>query len=201
MTQRRKSKYAPKETSFKLLVTCSGFQAPTCNDAFVFDQDKRMTTQNPEPKAQNSISGEAPLPPLDPRLLAAMYGMQEEDEIKEIARLVGMDSLSDRDRLILETARSLREDFLHQNAFHEIDTYCSINKQYKIIKSILEFGDKASKQKKIDTEKIIGFSCVADIAHLKYKPEKEFDLAFEKVIKKMSSEFDSYTKKNEVSSE
>ena len=56
--------------------------------------------------------------------------LQEEAELEEIVKLVGMDALSPADRLKLEAARSIREDFLHQNAFHEIDTYTSLEKQY-----------------------------------------------------------------------
>lgn len=67
----------------------------------------------------------------------AMRILEEESELLEIARLVGIESLSDNGRLTLETAKSIREDFLHQNAFHEIDTYTSLKKQYLMLKLIL----------------------------------------------------------------
>ena len=65
--------------------------------------------------------------------------LQEEAELDEIVRLVGIDSLSYRDRMTMETAKVIREDYLHQNAFHETDTYTSLIKQYKILKLIYEF--------------------------------------------------------------
>jgi V/A-type H+-transporting ATPase subunit A len=68
----------------------------------------------------------------------AMRLLQIESDLKEVARLVGEDSLSPSDRLILLTTRSIREDFLHQNAFHEVDTYSSLQKQYKMLRNILE---------------------------------------------------------------
>ena len=69
----------------------------------------------------------------------AMSILQEEAELDEIVRLVGADSLSYKDRLTMETAKSIREDFLHQNAFHEIDTFTSLAKQYKMLKLIYDF--------------------------------------------------------------
>jgi len=73
----------------------------------------------------------------------AMRILEEESELLEIARLVGIESLSDQERLTLETAKSIREDFLHQNAFHEIDTYTSLKKQYLMLKAILELHKKS----------------------------------------------------------
>lgn len=69
----------------------------------------------------------------------AMRILQEEADLEEIVRLVGVDALSEKERLILETAKSLREDFLHQNSFHEIDTYASLEKQFKMMKLIMYF--------------------------------------------------------------
>lgn len=74
--------------------------------------------------------------------LEAMKILQTESELQEIVRLVGTESLSIRDRFTMETARSLREDFLHQNAFHEIDTYSSSNKMYRMLKLILCFHNE-----------------------------------------------------------
>jgi len=73
----------------------------------------------------------------------AMSILQQEEELSEIVRLVGLDALSPRQRMILETAKSLREDFLYQSAFHEIDTYCSQRKQDGILRVILAFHKKA----------------------------------------------------------
>lgn len=69
----------------------------------------------------------------------AMRILQEESQLDEIVRLVGMDALSSGDRLTMEVAKSLREDYLHQNAFHEIDTYSSMNKQYKMLKLMIDY--------------------------------------------------------------
>ncbi|HAI20339.1 MAG TPA: V-type ATP synthase subunit A [Clostridiales bacterium UBA8153] len=74
----------------------------------------------------------------------AMALLQHEAELQEIVRLVGLDALSPRQRMTLETAKSLREDFLYQSAFHEVDTYCSMPKQYRILKLILAFHQAAS---------------------------------------------------------
>ena len=71
--------------------------------------------------------------------------LQEEAELEEIVQLVGMDALSARDRLTLETARSIREDYLHQNAFDDVDTYTSLEKQYRDAdRLILDFYDRGA---------------------------------------------------------
>ena len=72
----------------------------------------------------------------------AMSILQEEEELNEIVRLVGVDALGWKDRLTLEVARSLREDYLHQNAFDDIDTYTSLAKQYRMLRLILSFREK-----------------------------------------------------------
>jgi V/A-type H+-transporting ATPase subunit A len=74
----------------------------------------------------------------------AMALLQQEAELQEIVRLVGLDALSERQRMVLETSKSLREDFLYQSAFHEVDTYCSLKKQYRIMKLILMFDELAN---------------------------------------------------------
>ncbi len=75
----------------------------------------------------------------------AMRLLQEEDELKEIVRLIGLDALSPKERLIMEATRSIREDFLHQNAFHEIDTYASLQKQAKMLSAVLKYYREAQK--------------------------------------------------------
>lgn len=107
----------------------------------------------------------------------AMKLLQEEAELSEIARLVGIESLSDRDRLTLETAKSIREDFLHQNAFHEVDTYSSLKKQYKILKSILLLhGDsKLLLAEKMELKKVLELPVRDKIARAKYINEKDMD--------------------------
>lgn len=69
----------------------------------------------------------------------AMALLEDEDKLKEIVRLVGVDALSKEERMVLETSKSIREDFLHQNSFHEIDTYASMDKQFKMLRNILTF--------------------------------------------------------------
>lgn len=76
---------------------------------------------------------------------AAMTLLQEEANLQEIVRLVGIDALSESDRLKLEVAKSLREDYLQQNAFNETDTYSSLSKQYKMLSLVLKFKEEAEK--------------------------------------------------------
>ncbi|QUL97920.1 MAG: V-type ATP synthase subunit A [Candidatus Fermentithermobacillus carboniphilus] len=114
----------------------------------------------------------------------AMSILQEEQELSEIVRLVGLDALSPRQRLILETAKSLREDFLYQSAFHDIDTYCSQRKQYGILKVILEFHHNAlallDKGEKL--EKILGLKVRERIARARVTPENEWPGEFEGIL-------------------
>lgn len=77
--------------------------------------------------------------------IEAMRLLQEESELQEIVRLVGLDALSLKDKFTLETAKSIREDYLHQNAFHDIDTYASIEKQFRMLKLILMFHHEGQK--------------------------------------------------------
>ncbi|PMQ01561.1 MAG: V-type ATP synthase subunit A [Dictyoglomus sp. NZ13-RE01] len=103
----------------------------------------------------------------------AMAILQREAELQDIVRLVGMEALSSQDRLILETARSIREDFLHQNALHEVDTYTSPKKQYLMLKNIINFYDKAlsALNKGVDLESILRIPEREQIAQMKYVPE------------------------------
>jgi len=110
----------------------------------------------------------------------AMRLLEEEAALLEIARLVGIESLSFDDRLILETAKSIREDFLHQNAFHEIDTYTSLIKQYRMLKLVLEFYTLSREKLKegMDFDRIIKLPVREKISRLKYITEdklQEFD--------------------------
>ena len=107
----------------------------------------------------------------------AMKLLQEEAELEEIVRLVGVDALSARERLILETAKSLREDFLHQNAMHEIDTYSSLNKQFAMLELILMYHHEASVlvekgEIDLDLEKMFALPVRERIARTRYVPEE-----------------------------
>lgn len=127
----------------------------------------------------------------------AMRLLQVEAELQEIVQLVGVDSLSDSDRLILETARSIREDFLHQNSFHEIDTYTSLHKQYRMLGLILKFkelGDKAIKEG-ISVLKIIKLPVIEKIGRAKYVEEKNVDGAYDDIEKEIALEIDDLIKK------
>ncbi|MEO0114347.1 MAG: V-type ATP synthase subunit A [candidate division WOR-3 bacterium] len=109
------------------------------------------------------------------RAKAAMMLLEKEAELEEIIRLVGKDSLSPADRLILEAARSIREDFLHQNAFHEIDTYTSLKKQSAMLELILYFYEKAKQalEKGADITEIEKLAVRERIARMKYLKEEE----------------------------
>ena len=114
----------------------------------------------------------------------AMALLQEEDELLEIVRLVGVDSLSARQRLVLETAKSLREDFLYQSAFHEIDTYCSQEKQYGLLKIILEFHHTGMDllEKGAKLEIILEMTVRERIARARTVPEAEWPQEYEAIM-------------------
>ena len=106
----------------------------------------------------------------------AMTILQEESSLEEIVRLVGIDALSERDRLKLEVAKSIREDYLQQNAFHEIDTYASLGKQYRMLKLILLFQVEAERalDAGVYLDKILKLDDVRDkIARSKYIHEED----------------------------
>jgi len=109
--------------------------------------------------------------------LDAMTLLQEESELEEIVRLIGQDALSDSDRLKLESARSLREDFLHQNSFDEVDTYTSMNKQIKMLSLVMHFYYEAQKALAhgVDFDRILGLPIREEIARFRYVPEHETD--------------------------
>lgn len=104
----------------------------------------------------------------------AMKLLEEEEELKEIARLVGQEALGNEEKLKLEIARSIREDFLHQNAFHEEDTYTSLRKQYLILSLIMEFYHCClNVLDKKEFESLMKLPLRMDISRARYIPEKE----------------------------
>lgn len=109
--------------------------------------------------------------------IRAMTILQKESELEEIVRLVGLDALSAENRLFMDTAKSIREDYLHQNAFHEVDTYTSSNKSLQMLSVILFFHDEAMKLVKSDipVKDIINLEIKEKIARMKYIDEKEID--------------------------
>ena len=112
-----------------------------------------------------------------------MHILQEEAELEEIVKLVGMDALSAPDRIKLEAARSVREDFLHQNAFHETDTYTTLEKQLMMLKLILEYFDLATDalSKGADVEKLIGLPIRERIGRFKYVPQENINKEYEDI--------------------
>lgn len=115
--------------------------------------------------------------------------LQEEAELEEIVRLIGMDALSDKDRLVMEVAKIIREDYLHQNAFHEIDTYASLNKQYKMLKLIKAFYDEAltAVQNYADLDDILSLDCKERIGRAKYIEESNL-AQFDEILRQISTE-------------
>jgi len=107
----------------------------------------------------------------------AMSLLEQEAELLEIVRLVGAEALSPQDRLALETARSIREDFLHQNAFHPVDTYTSMQKQYEMIKTVLHFHKQAlaAVETGVETAQIAKLAVREEIARAKYIPQAELE--------------------------
>ncbi len=124
--------------------------------------------------------------------------LQDESELQEIVQLVGMDALSAPDRLKLEAARSIREDFLHQNSFHEIDTYTSLEKQYLMMKLVLAFYDKAQDALTAgaDIEKLVDMPSREKIGRYKYTEEKNILPAYEGVINALESDLDALLKED-----
>ncbi len=125
----------------------------------------------------------------------AMRLLQGEAELEEIARLVGLDTLSMQDRLVLESAKSIREDFLHQNAFHEIDTYTSPGKQYRMLKVIMEFHGMCllELEKGAELSRLMGLPVREEIVRMKYIPEEKAE-AFDDIEKKMKQEIETLVK-------
>ncbi len=120
---------------------------------------------------------------------SAMRVLQEEAELDEIVRLVGIDALSWKDRLTMEVARSIREDYLHQNAFDEVDTYTSMDKQFRMLRLILEFGNKgrAALDAGTNLSQIIGLPVRERIGRAKYIPEAELK-QFDQIEAELSSQ-------------
>jgi V/A-type H+-transporting ATPase subunit A len=119
----------------------------------------------------------------------SMRLLQQEAELAEIVRLVGIDALSPRDRLILETAKSIREDFLHQNAFDEIDTYTSTSKEYQLLKTILDLHTICEEllDKAIVFKDIQSLTVREAISRAKFIPEDQLS-EFETIRTRMTSE-------------
>lgn len=137
---------------------------------------------------------------LDPewgkQVAKAMQLLQEEAKLDEIVRLVGVDSLEYVDRLKLDVARSIREDYLHQIAFHEVDTYTSLNKQFGMLKAILKWYNAGlvALKNNVSYQQITKMNVLSLIGRMKYIPENEFNEQIENIYKEIDNEFETLMK-------
>ena len=116
--------------------------------------------------------------------------LQEEAELNEIVQMVGMDALSPTDRLKMEAARSIREDFLHQNSFHEIDTYTPLRKQYLLMKLVLAFYEKSvdALNKGADMNALIAMPVREKIGRYKYTTDADIESEYKNVEEELDKE-------------
>ena len=125
--------------------------------------------------------------------------LQEEAELNEIVQLVGMDALSAPDRLKLEASRSIREDFLHQDAFHEVDTYTPLQKQFTMMQLVLDYYDKAVEalDQGASIEDLVKLPVREQIGRFKYVQEKDIQAEYEAVLKALSKQIDELLQKED----
>ena len=116
--------------------------------------------------------------------------LQEESELDEIVKMVGMDALSPSDRLKMEAARSIREDFLHQNSFHEIDTYTSLRKQFLMMKLVLAFYEESQKALNDGASSggLIKMAIRERIGRFKYTTEDKIETEYQAVLEQLAKE-------------
>lgn len=124
--------------------------------------------------------------------LKTMQILQEEAELDEIVRLVGIDALTVEDRITMEVAKSIREDYLHQNAYHDVDTYTSLQKQYMLLKLILSFNQVALDAYKggCNINQIVNMAVREKIGRAKYIKESEAESAFADITEDMKREME-----------
>ena len=126
-----------------------------------------------------------------PELRGRMMGLlQEEAELDEIVKLVGMDALSSADRMKLEAARSIREDYLHQDAYHEVDTYSSLERQYCMMRLVLAWYDLSVEalEKGMRINQLIALPAREKIGRFKYEPEDMIARKYEAVDRELRKE-------------
>lgn len=128
-----------------------------------------------------------------------MMLLQEESELDEIVKLVGMDALSAPDRLKLEAARSIREDFLHQDAFHEIDTYTSLNKQYLMMHLVMAYYKTANEALAAGAsiESLVKLKVRERIGRFKYIEEEKLQKEYDEIIAVLKAEAEALLQKKE----
>ncbi len=117
--------------------------------------------------------------------------LQDEDSLNEIVRMVGMDALSPQDRLKMEAARSIREDFLHQNSFDEIDTYTSLKKQYYMMKLVYAYYEQGTRalESGADINDLVAMKTREEIGRFKYTHEDKIDTRYQEVNEDLAREF------------
>ena len=127
------------------------------------------------------------------------FVLQEENQLNEIVRLVGMDALGARDRLTMETAKSIREDYLHQNAFHDVDTYTSLTKQYKMMRLILGFYHEAldALDKGVELNDLLTLSVREQIGRSKYIEEAAIE-RFDEIQRNIKKEITALISKGDT---
>ncbi|MBK5190746.1 MAG: V-type ATP synthase subunit A [Methanosarcinales archaeon] len=125
--------------------------------------------------------------------------LQKEAELQEIVQLVGADALPARERGTLEVARMIREDFLQQNAYHDIDSFCSLEKQYLMARIVLQWYNHANElvEQGIGVENLEGMKIKGTIARMKYVPSDEFKAKYEEIMRDMKDEFEAVKKREE----
>ena len=119
--------------------------------------------------------------------------LEKEAELQEIVQLVGQDALPEADRAFLEVARMIREDYLQQHAYHEIDSYCSKEKQYLMLKIIMGFYQEVKKaiDAGVAANRITGMKVKDEIARMKYTPNPDFPKRYEELTRSIEREFES----------
>jgi V/A-type H+-transporting ATPase subunit A len=122
--------------------------------------------------------------------------LQKESELQEIVKLVGPDALPPRERALLESARMIRENYLQQSAFHEVDTYCPGKKQYEMLRLMLKFSDKIQEavEKNVHIDDIISIKSRETLARMGTVPNEEFEKRFKKLEQEMEKEIGSLIK-------
>ena len=116
--------------------------------------------------------------------------LQDEAELEEIVKMVGMDALSAGDRLKMEAARSIREDFLHQNSFHEVDTYSSLKKQHLLMQLVVAFYEQSKEalEKGASIQGLLKMEVREKIGRFKYVTEDKLDEEYDRIEKELASE-------------
>jgi V/A-type H+-transporting ATPase subunit A len=127
----------------------------------------------------------------------AMALLQKESELQEIVKLVGPDALPPKERATLESARLIREDFLQQSAFHEVDTFCPDNKQYEMLRIMLKFCDRImdAVEKNVLVDDIISMKSREHLARMKTVPNKTFEKRFSEMEKELDKELNDIIKR------